>query len=74
LSHLIAWSTGASSHLGVPPSPAERLGAHVGGHEVAVAHPPRPAEEVGQSVGDAGGRVAGTLLCCNAASGEETKG
>lgn len=63
-----------SSHLDASPPPAEGLGADVGGHEVAVAHPPRPAEEVGQAVGHAGRRVAGSLLCCNAASGEQTPG
>lgn len=63
-----------SSHLDASPPPAEGLGADVGGHEVAVAHPPRPAEEVGQAVGHAGRRVAGPLLCCNAASGEQTPG
>lgn len=61
-----------SSHLDASPPPAEGLGAHVGGHKVAVAHPPRSAEEVGQAVGDAGGGVAGSLLCCNAASEEQT--
>lgn len=60
------------SHLDASPPPAEGLGAHVGGHKVAVAHPPRSAEEVGQAVGDAGGSVAGSLLCCNAASEEQT--
>lgn len=63
-----------SSHLDASPPPAEGLGADVGGHEVAVAHPPRPAEEVGQAVSHAGRRVAGSLLCCNAASGEQTGG
>lgn len=62
------------SHLDVSPPPAEGLGAHVGGHKVAVAHAPRSAQEVGQAVSDAGGGVAGSLLCCNAASGEETGG
>lgn len=63
-----------SSHLDASPPPAEGLGTDVGGHKVAVAHPPRSAEEVGQAVGHAGCRVAGTLLCCNAASGEQTPG
>lgn len=63
-----------SSHLDASPPPAEGLGTNVGGHKVAVAHPSRPAEEVGQAVGHAGGRVAGSLLCCNAASGEQTQG
>lgn len=63
-----------SSHLDVSPPPTEGLGADIGGHEVAVAHPPRPAEEVGQAVGDAGGGVAGSLLCCYAASEERTLG
>lgn len=63
-----------SSHLDASPPPAKGLGTDVGGHEVAVAHPPRPAEEVGQAVGHAGRRVAGSLLCCNAASGEQKPG
>lgn len=61
---------GQSSHLDVSPPPAEGLGTDVGGHKVAVAHPPRSAEEVRQAVGHAGCSVAGSLLCCNAASGE----
>lgn len=63
-----------SSHLDVSPPSAESLGTHVGGHKVAVAHAPRSAEEVSQAVSHAGGSVAGSLLCCNAASGEETRG
>lgn len=62
------------SHLDVSPPPAEGLGADVGGDEVAVAHSSRPAEEVRQAVSHAGCRVAGSLLCCNAASGEQTSG
>lgn len=62
------------SHLDASPPPAEGLGADIGGDEVAVAHSPRPAEEVRQAVSHAGGRVAGSLLCCNAASGEQTRG
>ena len=62
------------SHLDTSPPPAEGLGTDVGGDEVAVAHSPRPAEEVRQAVSHAGCRVAGSLLCCNAASGEQTHG
>lgn len=62
------------SHLDASPSPAEGLGADVGGDEVAVAHPPRPAEEVRQAVSHAGCCVAASLLCCNTASGEQTGG
>lgn len=64
---------GERSHLGASPSPAEGLGANVGGNEVAVANSARPAEEVGQAVGHARGRVAGALLCRNAASGQQTE-
>lgn len=60
------------SYLGVSPPPAESLGAHIGGDKVTVAHAPRPAQEVCQAVSHAGGRVAGSLLCCNAALGMET--
>lgn len=59
------------SHLDASPPPAESLGADIGGDEVAVAHSPRPAEEIRQAVSHAGCRVAGSLLCCNAASGEQ---
>lgn len=62
------------SHLDVSPSPAEGLGADVGGDEVAVAHAPRPAEEVRQAVSHTGRCVAASLLCCNTASGEQTRG
>lgn len=62
------------SHLDASPPPAEGLGTNVGGDEVAVAHSPRPAEEVRQAVSHTGCRVAGSLLCCNAASGEQTRG
>lgn len=62
------------SHLDASPPPAKGLGADIGGDEVAVAHSPRSAEEVRQAVSHAGCRVAGSLLCCNAASGEQTRG
>lgn len=62
------------SHVDASPPPAEGLGADVGGDEVAVAHSPRPAEEVRQTMSNASCRVAGSLLCCNAASGEQTRG
>lgn len=61
-------------HLDASPPPAEGLGANVGGDEVAVAHSSRPAEEVGQAMSHAGCCVAGSLLCCNAASEEQTRG
>lgn len=61
------------SHLHASPPPPESLGTDVSGDEVAVAHSSRPAEEVGQAVSHAGRRVAGALLCCNAASGEQTE-
>lgn len=62
------------SHLDASPPPPEGLSANVGGDEVAVAHSSRPAEEVCQAVSHTGCRVAGSLLCCNAASGEQTRG
>ena len=60
-------------HLDASPPPAEGLGSDVGGDEVALAHSPRPAEEVRQAVSHAGRCVAGSLLCCNAASEEQTR-
>lgn len=62
------------SHLDASPPPAESLGADIGGDEVAVTHSARPAKEVRQTVSHAGCRVAASLLCCNAASGEQKGG
>lgn len=66
--HFILWEI---SHLDASPPPSKGFGSDIGRDEVAVAHSPRSAEEVCQPVSHAGRCVAGSLLCCNAASGEQ---
>lgn len=52
------------SHWAVPLPSAKRLGAHVGGYEVAVSQSSWSTQKVSQAVGDTSGRVAAPLLCC----------
>lgn len=61
------------SHLDVSPPPAKGLRTNIGGNEVAVPHSPRPAEEVRQAMSYTGCCVAGSFLCCNTASGKQTR-
>lgn len=52
----------SSSGLKVSTATTKGIGAHIGGHEVALHHAPRSAQQVCQPMGYTGGSVAGSLL------------